>query len=604
MVSKGSLRNHLKIVCWLIERLREGEWYIGEIELAADEVEVLGFRISKRKGTIPGPRVLNPILSAPQPRSIAPVDRMLGAYNWYSQHGTARQAVAKTYLSEATKYRQPKRGSPDNRKFPEYTVNGKFVWTPACAEAWEQLKRDMANCLRLRPFKANDPSLRTYLITDVSLTGMAGYIAQGPVDVTWVNSWPIEIWARAFTFAETNFSTNVQEKLAAVKSLVYFEHLLRGVRFTWCTDHRVLVDQSKKSTPSTDRKLARWDVYINTFDIIFSHIPGDGNLLADTMSRIWEGYTTDEIPKNDNNIIDSWRWNLAAAGNANVHMVGVGEKVTENEIAKPAEPETLPIPSVFEDLDGTAVRVSAETLEAVFGEGVVATLVEAQKSDKLYALMYAKPLEFSNFMANIGDDKILRFGNRMVIPTRFRWKGERLFTELLTEYVDLEKTHFGSRNTLAGLKPGFIWHRMNATVKKFVQECDQCQRSKQRAGKVPGYHVAMPNLVAGAKNVAWDFQGPFPESKDVDGVTRTGLWNILMRGTDYVIMIPIFTYGNCRAVSGNLCPKNLPHYRYSVHGFERSGPEIHIRVLETCGRTATNEIDHVNCFPRSYGWRN
>ena len=43
VATKGTLREHLKIVCWLIERLRQGEWFIGEIELAAEEVEILGF---------------------------------------------------------------------------------------------------------------------------------------------------------------------------------------------------------------------------------------------------------------------------------------------------------------------------------------------------------------------------------------------------------------------------------------------------------------------------------------------------------------------------------------------------------------------------------
>ena len=99
-----------------------------------------------------------------------------------------------------------------------------------------------------------------------------------------VDSWPIEIWGRAFTPAETNYSTNVQEKLAAVKLLVHFGHFWKGISCPWCKDHRVFVDQSKKSTKSTDRKLARWDVYSNTFDIEFSLIPGDGNLLTDTMS--------------------------------------------------------------------------------------------------------------------------------------------------------------------------------------------------------------------------------------------------------------------------------------------------------------------------------
>ena len=116
---------------------------------------------------------------------------------------------------------------------------------------------------------------------------MAGYVAQGPVDGTWENSWPIEVWARTFTPAETNYSTTVQEKLAVVQALTHFEHLLRGVQFTLCTDHKALVGQGTTGKLSTDRKLERWQTYIDTFAMDYCHIPGDGNLLADTMSRVW-----------------------------------------------------------------------------------------------------------------------------------------------------------------------------------------------------------------------------------------------------------------------------------------------------------------------------
>ena len=126
IATKGSLRDHCLILIWLLERLREGEWFIGDVELDAKEMEVLGYTVGKGSRK-PGLRVLNPILEAPPPKTIAAVDRMLGAYNFCSQHRSARQATAKTYLSEATKYRQPARGKVDNRKFPPYTVNGKFV---------------------------------------------------------------------------------------------------------------------------------------------------------------------------------------------------------------------------------------------------------------------------------------------------------------------------------------------------------------------------------------------------------------------------------------------------------------------------------------------
>ena len=147
IATNGTLQEHMLTLVWLIERLREGEWYVGDYDLDSEQMEVLGFSVGK-DGKLPGMRTLNPILNAPQPTTIAEVDRMLGAYNFCAQHGRANP-VTRTFLSDATKMRKPKRGKTDHRKFPPYTLNGKFVWTDACKESWEQLKADMESCLRL-----------------------------------------------------------------------------------------------------------------------------------------------------------------------------------------------------------------------------------------------------------------------------------------------------------------------------------------------------------------------------------------------------------------------------------------------------------------------
>ena len=88
---------------WLLERMWEGEWYLGDYELIPEEIEILGFKIGPH-GRVPCHRVFDPILTAPQPRSIAEVDRFLGAFNFCSAHTTGRTAVARTYLTDATKY--------------------------------------------------------------------------------------------------------------------------------------------------------------------------------------------------------------------------------------------------------------------------------------------------------------------------------------------------------------------------------------------------------------------------------------------------------------------------------------------------------------------
>ena len=86
--------------------------------------------------------------------------------------------------------------------FPQYVVDGKFVWTQAHADAFDVIKPELSRCLKLRSFDSENPALRTYLITDASTTGMAGYVAQGPLTGTWEDSWPIECYSRAFTSTE------------------------------------------------------------------------------------------------------------------------------------------------------------------------------------------------------------------------------------------------------------------------------------------------------------------------------------------------------------------------------------------------------------------
>ena len=516
VLTNGALHDHLLEIVWLIERCAEGEWYLGEWEIDADQMEVLGFSVGKR-GLVPCARVLDPILNAPQPRSIAQVDRMLGAFNFCARHATAESAVAKTYLSDATRFRKPRRGqkaSPRAHGFPAFTLNGRFVWTPACAAAWEVLRRDMAQCLRLRAFDSASAALQTYLICDASLVGLAGYVAQGPISGTWEDSWPISCFARAFTATESNYSTTVQEKLAVVQSLIHFEHLLRGMSFVICTDHAALVAQATTGKPATDRKMARWQAYIDTFDMRYQHIPGDGNLLADTLSRLWEGYTVDEVPAIKSVDDEPWRWNMARV-----------QATTTTAVSPQSSPLGLIDDGLVAELaevsETDRVFVRAATIASVFGEQCLKELVAAQAADPLYRSLYEVPGNYRNFRAARGADQLLRLDGRVAVPLAFQWNA-RPFTETLTVYVHREKVHVGLRDTPLGLA-GYFWVGQRKSVDDVVRRCDECQRAKHRSTKPPGHYQAMPIRTAGFKHVAWDFQGPFTPNADHDGVERTAL---------------------------------------------------------------------------------
>lgn len=554
VATKGDLQHHLITVLWLLERLVQAELYIGDYEIDAPQTEVLGSVLGK-EGKLPGPRVLDPILAAPQPTTIAEVDRMLGAFNFCGQHGTAAQAVARTYLSDATRFLKPRKGQKTNNKpFPAYTVNGKFVWTPTHESAWDEFKDEMKAAYRLRPFNAPpEENLRTYLITDASLTGIAGYVAQGPLDGTLRDAWPIDVWARPLTPTESNYSTTMQEKPAVVQALAHFEHYLRKLPFTLCTDHQALLGQgSVNGKPSTDRKLARWQWYMDTFQMDYAHIPGSENKLADMLSRMWEQYTrnhpTDASASPPNDDSNLWRWNMIRNTNSNPYhpsanainnnSAPAGEDESAEEGAQAgSDGETGEEAVHAEEWHRGEVWVAVQTLEMLFGKGSVSALIDSQKADKLFSGVYEKPEDYENFGATVEKDGVLRMLGRIVIPVDFKWM-EKPFRETLVEFAHVERTHPGVAQTLAGLR-GYYWAGQLRDLQRFGRMCDQCQRSKSRHSKALGRYQAMPIRVAGFKDVEWDFQGPFPAHTDAQGAVATGLWNILARGTGYVILVPI-----------------------------------------------------------------
>ncbi|KAJ3022676.1 hypothetical protein HDV00_001390, partial [Rhizophlyctis rosea] len=168
-----------------------------------------------------------------------------------------------------------------------------------------------------------------------------------------------------------------------------------------------LLGQGTAGKPSTDRKLARWQTYMDTFAMEYAHIPGDNNLLADTLSRVWEGYTTDELAEIKQNG-DDWKWNMARdkPENASDQPDFQPNKPMsrETQVSENSETtETTPLmPSIFEELRGNAY-VNGETLDVVFGPGCQEALAKSQEGDKLYAGAFKKPADFKNFLASKGD---------------------------------------------------------------------------------------------------------------------------------------------------------------------------------------------------------
>lgn len=93
---------------------------------------------------------------------------------------------------------------------------------------------------------------------------------------------PVAFWSKAFTATERRWSTYEQETFALVASVLHWESLLLGHKFSVEIDHKNMLWMYKSDTP----KVVRWRLRLAPFDFDINHIPGNTNLVADALSRL------------------------------------------------------------------------------------------------------------------------------------------------------------------------------------------------------------------------------------------------------------------------------------------------------------------------------
>lgn len=117
-------------------------------------------------------------------------------------------------------------------------------------------------------------------MTDASNVGLGAVILQGE---EWETAYPVGYHSRQFIAAEKNYPTHEQELLAIVDTLKAWRMELLGIPFQILTDHDTLTRFMTQQ--SFSKRQARWLEVLADFDFKISHIPGEKNTAADSMSR-------------------------------------------------------------------------------------------------------------------------------------------------------------------------------------------------------------------------------------------------------------------------------------------------------------------------------
>ena len=236
----------------------------------AREIEILGHRVTQ-EGRTPISRGVEAILSMPIPTNISAVKRFLGLCGYFRDFipcmSTRTQAL-RSLLKKGVS----------------------FQWTEETDREFQDLKQAITgpDVMLYHP----DWNAPFELHVDASKLGCGAMLAQEKDGVLR----PVRFASRAFTPAESRWTTMHQELFAVKWGLEQFRSYILGRRVKVVTDHANL--KWLTTMAPQQAKVARWCMSMAEFDFFIEHRKGERNIVPDVLSR---HPTKENIP--DDNVV-------------------------------------------------------------------------------------------------------------------------------------------------------------------------------------------------------------------------------------------------------------------------------------------------------------
>ena len=230
---------------------------ISKCAFDCQSIKCLGHIIDEQ-GLHPDPDKISSISSIPAPIDVSGVRSFLGMTNYFRQF-IKDYATICLPLIELTKKRS------------------RFLWTPECQDAFDQLKR----CLTEDPCLIMPDYSKPFILhTDWSKGAIGAVLSQISDDDL---EHPVAYACRVLTSPERNYAPTEGECLALVWAVKKFRPYLHGKRFTVFTDHSAL--QRLNRARFTNSKLERWALCLQEHSFQILYKKGVENTVADCLSR-------------------------------------------------------------------------------------------------------------------------------------------------------------------------------------------------------------------------------------------------------------------------------------------------------------------------------
>ena len=251
--------SHFEFLTYIFEKAREKNLKLNlkKCKFFQKQIKLLGHIITKNK-VMMDPSKIEKVKNWQIPNSAKQVQQFLGLANYY-HHFIKNFAEIASPLYQLT------------------TKNNLFKWTEESNTAFQLLKEKLCSYPILR---SPNLTLPFTVFTDASALSAGAILSQTDEEGEYVISYN----SKTFKNAELHYSVTEKECLAVLFAVKSYRIYLDGVHFKIITDHRALKWLMDITDPHG--RLARWAIYLQSYNFTIQDRPGIQHVNADAMSRI------------------------------------------------------------------------------------------------------------------------------------------------------------------------------------------------------------------------------------------------------------------------------------------------------------------------------
>ena len=398
IIHSKTFDEHLSHIEEVFVQMRATGFKLGleKCKFAAPSVKYLGHIVDK-DGICVDPMKVQAISEIVPPKTVREVRSFLGACGYYRR-----------FVKDYAKIASPLHGLTKKKT--------KFIWNNECQEAFDILKDRLVSA----PILAYpDFTKEMKLHCDASRVAIGGVLNQIYPD----GERAIGYFSRKLRGPELNYSTTELEALAIFESVKFFNPYLYLNRFKIVTDHAALKFMFRNK--NTNPRVARWAVFLASYDYEIFFRPGKSNVVPDMLSRA----------------------NVEDCNDVVGHIDEVEDPLNFEVLIAEQRADPL-LSKLIKYLSGEDVAIPKRFIaEEYFLE------------DKV---LYRIPSVKNKVDLNI----------QVVIPKKL------VSNALKLSHDSIVSTHMGFLRTLHRARKSFYWPNMTADIRRYVSSCIDCQKRK------------------------------------------------------------------------------------------------------------------------------